>query len=44
MSRSIVLLCALAAAGFLSACAQPQEDEVVFVQQPVVAEPVYNKY
>jgi hypothetical protein len=44
MSKRIALLCAFAAAAFTAACGTPQEEEVVFIDQPVVAEPVYSKY
>lgn len=43
MSKRIVVFAALVSAAFVAACAQPEE-EVVFVETPVVAEPVYSKY
>lgn len=44
MSKSIAIFAALVSAAFVAGCGQPAEDEVVFVETPVVAEPVYNKY
>lgn len=44
MSKSIALIAALTSSLFLAACGGGQEEEVVFVETPVVAEPVYNKY
>lgn len=45
MSKRIALVCAFAAAGFVAACAQPEE-EVVFVEQPAPIQPErsYTKY
>ncbi len=47
MSQSIKLVAALAIMAALSACATPQTDEVVYLEQPmapIVAEPVFTKY
>lgn len=41
MSKGIKLVLALALLGGMAACAQQEE---VVVQQPVVAEPTYNKF
>lgn len=35
MYKRIALVCALAAAGFVAACAQPEE-EVVYVEEPAI--------
>ncbi|MDT0682130.1 hypothetical protein RM543_05500 [Roseicyclus sp. F158] len=42
MSTSIKVIFALGLVAFAAACAQ--EEEVVFVEEPIVAEPVYSKY
>lgn len=42
MSKSIKALVALSIVAFAAACAQ--QEEVVYVQEPVVAEPTSSKY
>ncbi|MFB9230700.1 hypothetical protein ACFFUT_02725 [Pseudohalocynthiibacter aestuariivivens] len=43
MSKSIKAVLAVGLIALVAACAQ-QEEEVVFVEEPVMAEPVSNKY
>ena len=43
MSKSIKAVLAVGLIALIAACAQ-QEEEVVFVEEPVMAEPVSNKY
>jgi len=43
MSKSIKAVLAIGLVAFVGACAQ-QEEEVVYVEEPVQAEPVLNKY
>lgn len=42
MSKSIKILLAVSLAAFVAGCAQ--EEEVIFVEELVQAEPVSNKY
>ncbi|MFV2051945.1 hypothetical protein [Aliiroseovarius sp. YM-037] len=43
MSKSIKAVLAVGLVALAAACAQ-QEEEVVYVEEPVQAEPVLNKY
>lgn len=42
MSSTMRIVLALAAVGFIAACAKKVEEEVVYVDEPVSVEPVYT--
>lgn len=44
MSKSIKTVLALGLVVLAAACAQQQQEEVVIIEEPVMAEPVSEKY
>ncbi|WP_165015442.1 hypothetical protein [Rhodobacter sp. SGA-6-6] len=42
MQKSMRIVMALALVGFVAACAQKAEEEVVYVDEPVSVEPTYT--
>ncbi|WP_269434821.1 hypothetical protein [Cochlodiniinecator piscidefendens] len=44
MSFSIKAFAVLGLALVVSACSKPVEEEIVYIEEPVIIEPVLNKY